>query len=126
KLRSSIIHTLDEPLASDTDRVEGEIDSDRRRSLMRHHTGTHILLGASRRVLGAHVWQAGAAKDVDDSRLDITHYSEISERERNKIVLFASQIIQQDGPVRISWWARGYAGGTYGFILYQGRAVPGS
>ena len=126
KLGNSIIHTLDQPLASDTELVEGEIDWDRRRSLMRHHTGTHILLGASRRVLGAHVWQAGAAKDVDDSRLDITHYSEITERERNKIVLLANQIIQKDVPVRISWMAREKAEAKYGFILYQGGAVPGS
>src|SRR5881628_3011336 len=126
KLGNSIIHTLDQPLASDTELVEGEIDWDRRRSLMRHHTGTHILLGASRRVLGAHVWQAGAAKDVDDSRLDITHYKEISERERNKIVLLANQIIQKDVPVRISWMAREKAEAKYGFTLYQGGAVPGS
>src|SRR5437867_7850556 len=126
KLGNSIIHTLDQPLASDADVVEGEIDWDRRRSLMRHHTGTHLLLGASRRVLGAHVWQAGAAKDVDDSRLDITHYSEISERERNKIVLLANQIIQKDVPVRVSWMAREKAEAKYGFTLYQGGAVPGS
>jgi len=126
KLGNSIIHTLDQPLTSDADLVEGEIDWDRRRSLMRHHTGTHVLLGASRRVLGAHVWQAGAAKDVDDSRLDITHYSEITERERNKIVLLANQIIQKDVPVRVSWMAREKAEAKYGFTLYQGGAVPGS
>ena len=42
------------------DTVSGRIDWERRLNLMRSHSATHLLLGAARRVLGNHAWQAGA------------------------------------------------------------------
>jgi len=126
KFGGTIVHSLDQPLTQETDLVEGEIDGARRRSLMRHHTGTHTLLGAARRVLGEHVWQAGAQKDVDNSRLDITHYREITKRERERIEHLANQVIQKDLPVQATWMAREKAEAKYGFRLYQGGAVPGA
>ena len=42
--------------------IEMELDWDRRLSLMRHHTAVHIVGGAARKILGSHVWQAGADK----------------------------------------------------------------
>ncbi len=126
KFGGTIVHSLDQPLTQETDLVEGEIDWARRRSLMRHHTGTHTLLGAARRVLGEHVWQAGAQKDVENSRLDITHYREITKRERERIEHLANQVIQKDLPVQATWMAREKAEAKYGFRLYQGGAVPGA
>ena len=120
------MHYLDQSLTTETDLVEGEIDWARRQSLMRHHTGTHTLLGAARRVLGDHVWQAGAQKDVDTSRLDITHYRGITKKERERIELLANQVIQKDLPVLTAWLAREKAEAKYGFRLYQGGAVPGA
>ncbi len=121
-----IIHSLDQPLPQESNLVEGKIDWARRRSLMRHHTGTHTMLEAARRVLGEHVWQAGAQKDVDDSRLDITHYREITKQERKRIEHLANQVIQRDLPVQANWLAREKAEAKYGFRLYQGGAVPGA
>ena len=125
KIGGTIVHFLDQPFDATSDIVEGEIDWSRRQNLMRHHTGTHVLLGAARRVLGEHVWQAGAQKDVDSSRLDITHYSEISPRERERIEGLANQVILRDLPVQVSWMAREKAEAKYGYRLYQGGAVPG-
>ncbi|HZY47174.1 MAG TPA: alanine--tRNA ligase [Candidatus Bathyarchaeia archaeon] len=126
KIGNTIVHFLDHPLDEGADQVEGEIDWPRRQNLMRHHTGTHALLGAARRVLGEHVWQAGAAKDVESSRLDITHYREISPKEREKIERLVNQIILRDLPVHVSWMARDKAEAKYGYRLYQGGAVPGA
>jgi alanyl-tRNA synthetase len=126
KYGGTIVHYLDQPLTTETDLVEGEIDWARRQSLMRHHTGTHTLLGAARRVLGDHVWQAGAQKDVNTSRLDITHYRGITKRERERIEHLANQVIQKDLPVLTAWLAREKAEAKYGFRLYQGGAVPGA
>lgn len=126
KFGGTIVHSLDQPITRETDLVEGKIDWARRRSLMRHHTGTHTLLGAARRVLGEHVWQAGARKDVDNSRLDITHYREITKGERERIEHLANQVILKDLPVQANWMAREKAEAKYGFRLYQGGAVPGA
>ena len=126
KFGGRIVHFLAEPADSSIEVVEGEIDWQRRQNLMRHHTGTHVLLGAARRVLGEHVWQAGAQKEVDSSRLDITHYQQVTQREKEKIEQLANQTILRDLPVRISWMAREKAEAKYGYRLYQGGAVPGS
>jgi alanyl-tRNA synthetase len=126
KFGSTIVHFLDQSIGPRIDYVEGEIDWARRLNLMRHHTGTHILLGAARKVLGEHVWQAGAAKEVENSRLDITHYQELSPRERERIEELANHTIMRDLPVQINWMAREKAESKYGYRLYQGGAVPGA
>jgi alanyl-tRNA synthetase len=126
KFSDRIVHFLAEPVETNTDIVKGEIDWQRRQNLMRHHTGTHVLIGAARRVLGDHVWQAGAQKEVESSRLDITHYREITPKERERIERLANQTILKDLPVSINWMAREKAEAKYGFRLYQGGAVPGS
>src|SRR5436305_1818291 len=126
KVGDRIVHFLAGPLDANVDLVEGEIDWQRRQNLMRHHTGTHVLLGAARRVLGEHVWQAGAQKEVESSRLDITHYQQITPKEREKIERLANQTILRDLPVRVNWMAREKAEAKYGYRLYQGGAVPGS
>src|SRR5467141_872005 len=127
KSNSVIVHFLDEPVPEGIkdQPVEGLIDWSRRQNLMRHHTATHVLLGSARRVLGEHVWQAGAQKEVESSRIDITHYQQITPKEREKIEQTANQVILRDLPVRINWMAREKAEAKYGYRLYQGGAVPG-
>src|SRR5213594_3659508 len=126
KFGNIIVHFLDQPISQETDLVEGEIDWQRRVNLMRHHTGTHALIGAARRVLGEHVWQAGVQKEVESSRLDITHYREITPTERERIERLVNQVILRDIPVQVAWMAREKAEAKYGYRLYQGGAVPGS
>src|SRR5438445_10556267 len=62
KFGNIIVHFLDQPIDQEIDLVEGEIDWQRRQNLMRHHTGTHVLIGSARRTLGEPVWQAAAQK----------------------------------------------------------------
>src|SRR6266581_3302474 len=126
KVGNTIVHFLDQLISQEVDLVEGEIDWQRRVNLMRHHTGTHALIGAARRVLGEHVWQAGAQKEVESSRLDITHYREITSKERERIEKLVNQVILRDLPVQVAWMTREKAEAKYGYRLYQGGAVPGS
>lgn len=104
--------------------VKGCVDWGRRISLMRHHTATHILMGAARRVLGEHVWQAGAQKGVDLSRLDITHYKHVAIEEAHKIEALANEAITRNLSVTSSFIDREEAEAIYGFRLYQGGVVP--
>jgi alanyl-tRNA synthetase len=92
---------------------------------MRHHTGTHVLLGAARRVLGQHVWQAGAQKGVESSRVDISHYDRITEDQAREIERKATDLALQDLSVESEWLPREKAEQLYGFRLYQGGVVPG-
>jgi alanyl-tRNA synthetase len=101
------------------------IDWDRRRSLMRHHTATHIVNGAASQVLGWHVWQAGAHKSEDMSRLDITHYQNLTQDEFERIESLANQTVLDDIKVSVRSMDRDAAERKHGFRLYQGGCVPG-
>lgn len=105
--------------------VKGKVDNERRKALMIHHTSTHILNGAARHVLGEHVWQAGALKDVDRSRLDITHYAHPAREEIMEIEDKANMIVRMNIPVEVLKLQRNDAEEKYGFRLYQGGVVPG-
>jgi alanyl-tRNA synthetase len=101
------------------------VDEERRWSLMRHHTATHVLLHASMKVLGAHVHQAGAQKGSEASRLDIRHYKHITPEELRKIEVEANRLIMTNTPIRIRVEERTKAEQKYGFGLYQGGVPPG-
>jgi alanyl-tRNA synthetase len=122
----TIVHRLDRNPFRKGERVKGVLDWGRRVSLMRHHTATHILLGAARRVLGSHVWQHGAQKGTERTRLDVTHYQRITEEELREIERLANEIVMRDLPVICRWMDRNEAEAKYGFVLYQGGVVPGA
>jgi alanyl-tRNA synthetase len=120
-----ILHQLQAGGLRPGERVVGRIDWERRRALMAHHTGTHIILGAARRVLGPHVWQQGAQKGAERSRLDISHHKRIETRDLQEIERLANEVVVQNRAVRVQWMNRNEAEQKYGFDLYQGGVVPG-
>jgi alanyl-tRNA synthetase len=91
----------------------------------RHHTATHIVLFAAKKILGGHVWQSGAQKAEDRARLDISHYKRITMDERRKIELLANELVMDDIKVDISWLDRNTAEERFGFTLYQGGIPTG-
>jgi len=105
--------------------VTGQIDAERRRRLMAHHTATHIVGAAARRVLGDHVRQAGAQKGVDSSRLDVNHYDRVSREEVEEIERVANEMVTDNTSVRQEWPGRHEAEAEHGFDLYQGGIPPG-
>jgi alanyl-tRNA synthetase len=125
KVGRVIVHQIDGKPPRVQESVRGSIDWDRRISLMRHHTGTHLVLGAARRVLGQHVWQAGAQKGVESSRIDVSHYERITEEQAREIERLATGVALDDIPVESQWLPREKAEQAYGYRLYQGGAVPG-
>ncbi len=120
-----ILHQIDGDPPPVGENVRGSIEWERRVSLMRHHTGTHLVLGAARRVLGKHAWQAGAQKGIESSRIDISHYERITEEQVREIERLATETALQDIPVESIWLPREKAEQAYGYILYQGGVVPG-
>jgi alanyl-tRNA synthetase len=105
--------------------VRGQLDVERRRRLMRHHTATHIIGYAARQVLGEHVRQAGAQKGTDRARLDVAHYERISREEVRRIEAVANEIVRENLTVKQHWPDRHEAEKEHGFDLYQGGIPPG-
>lgn len=125
---NNIVHILEGRIEGELrvgDNVRGAVDWDKRLSLMRHHTATHIILGAVKRVLGKHIWQAGADKRPDHARLDITHYKSISPDEIAEIERLANEAVSMGIDVSSQWMERGKAELEFGAQIYQGGVVPG-
>jgi alanine--tRNA ligase len=105
--------------------IECKIDPERRKQLAQHHTATHILNAATKRVLGNHINQAGAKKTLEKAHLDVTHYQSIPDEELDLIERESNKIIREDFPIRKSFMLRNEAEKKYGLLIYQGGAVPG-
>jgi len=125
KIGEVILHRVTGGPLKRGDRVKGMVDEERRLSLMRHHTATHVLLHAAKKVLGAHVHQAGAQKGSETSRLDVRHYRHITPDELRRIEIEANRMVMADLPVYICIEERTKAEQKYGFDLYQGGVPPG-
>jgi len=126
KIGKVIIHRMaTSPTFKEGDIVHGILDWERRYSLMKAHTVTHLINGAAKRVLGEHVWQSGTQKGLETSRLDISHYKRLSQEEVYEIEMLANGAIAANMKVDIKWYPRNEAEARYGFRLYQGGAVPG-
>jgi alanyl-tRNA synthetase len=124
-----IVHTVGNPDGHfeirKGDITTGEVDEKRRMALSRHHTATHIINDAARKVLGKHIWQTGAQKFEDRSRLDISHYKHISPEELRQIELLANHMVMENKRVVTEWITRTEAEQEYGFGLYQGGVPTG-
>src|SRR3954447_322008 len=76
------------------------IDADRRASIRRNHTGTHVLHWALREVLGEHVKQAGSLVEPDRLRFDFSHYAALTPDELERIEALANGEVLSNDPVR--------------------------
>ena len=106
------------------EKVEIKVDLENREKLRRLHTATHILNYVSRKVLGNHVWQNGSNLKPEYGTLDITHYDNLSTDEIFKIEREVNDIIFENKKVFVEELDRGEAEKKYGFVLYQGGAIP--
>jgi len=121
---SVIVHRVAGSLPKVGVKVELQVDEERRMALRRAHTGTHIVNWATRMTLGSHVWQHGAQKGVQESRLDVTHYDALTDEEISKIEELANRLVMKVVPVKIEMLGRTEAESKYGFRIYQGGVVP--
>jgi len=81
-------------------KVEAKIDRERRLSTARHHTSTHLLHWALRRVLGEEVRQAGSYVGPEGLRFDFTYFQPLKPEEKEKIEFLVNKKILENHPVK--------------------------
>jgi alanyl-tRNA synthetase len=81
------------------DAVLAKVEADDRADTARHHTVTHILHATLRSVLGEHVKQAGSFVSPGRLRFDFTHYTALTDRERERIEELVNERIIENHPV---------------------------
>lgn len=75
------------------------IDVERRMSIRRNHSATHLLQAGLRSVLGTHVRQSGSSVDPERLRFDFNHFSGLSPEEIEKIERFVTLAVMADHQV---------------------------
>lgn len=80
-------------------KVVARVDMDRRNSIRRNHTATHLLHKALRETLGEHVNQSGSLVAPDRLRFDFTHFKAMDEAEIARVEYLVNRRIWQNCPV---------------------------
>ena len=83
--------------------VAVSVDSPRRQGVRLHHTGTHLLHAALRKVLGSHVVQAGSLVAPDRLRFDFTHSAQVKDRDLERVEELVNEKVRDDLEVSPFW-----------------------
>jgi alanyl-tRNA synthetase len=99
--------------------VRAEVDEERRKGAMRHHTSTHLLHAALREFLGTHVKQTGSLVAPDRLRFDFSHYQGVGDRELRHLENRVNEVVLRDSALVSRSMAR-EAALAYGALAFFG------
>ncbi len=96
-----ILHFTEKLPASIDGPVHASVDDKKRKNTAVHHTATHLLHAALRKILGNHVIQKGSLVTADHLRFDFSHFSKLTDAELSSIEQIINERIREDIPVVI-------------------------
>jgi len=100
-----ILHVLEnfEGTLNKGEEVILRVDEERRKATERHHTATHLLHAALRKVLGEHVRQSGSLVEENRLRFDFSHFEALRDVEVKEVEDLVNHWILKNYPVEILW-----------------------
>jgi alanyl-tRNA synthetase len=96
-----IIHFVEKLPINITGIVDARINTDRRSRTAVHHSATHLLHAALRKVLGTHVAQKGSLVNDEYLRFDFSHFAKMTTDEIAKVEAIVNEKIRANIPVVI-------------------------
>jgi alanyl-tRNA synthetase len=113
-----IIHFTEKLPADQHAPVFASVDAEKRKSTAAHHTATHLLHAALRKVLGTHVTQKGSLVNASHLRFDFSHFAKLTEKELADIERMVNEKIRENIPVVIREMPRDEATKTGAMALF--------
>jgi alanyl-tRNA synthetase len=113
-----IIHFTNKLPADQQAPVLASVDAEKRKNTAVHHTATHLLHAALRKVLGTHVAQKGSLVNASHLRFDFSHFSKLSDKELADIERMVNEKIRENIPVIIREMPREEAMKTGAMALF--------
>ena len=98
--------------------VRLQVDRKKRQATAAHHTATHLLHAALRKVLGDHVKQAGSHVGPERLRFDFTHFSPLTNDELEAVEVIVNEQIRENSAVTTRLLAREDALGEGAMALF--------
>jgi alanyl-tRNA synthetase len=96
-----IIHFAETIPADLSGNVTAAVDAIKRKRTELHHSATHLLHAALRKVLGNHVAQKGSLVNEEALRFDFSHFAKVTEEEIAKVEAIVNEKIRENVPVVI-------------------------
>ena len=100
KKENDLIIHFTEKLPSDLRApVIAKVDAPRRKAAEVHHSATHLLHAALRKVLGTHVAQKGSLVNEEQLRFDFSHFAKMTDEEIAAVEKLVNEKIRENIPV---------------------------
>ncbi|HEV8083467.1 MAG TPA: alanine--tRNA ligase [Chitinophagaceae bacterium] len=96
-----IIHFTEKLPAIIDGKVIAKINVDKRKKTAVHHSATHLMHAALRKILGNHVSQKGSLVNDEYLRFDFSHFAKVTDEEIKKIESLVNEKIRENIPVVI-------------------------
>jgi len=96
-----IVHFIEKLPVNISAVVHAKVDKERRKKITVHHSATHLMHAALRKVLGTHVAQKGSLVNDEYLRFDFSHFAKMTDEEIAKVETLVNEKIRENIPVVI-------------------------